>query len=630
MKKWTIEDSRELYNINGWGVSYFGVNDKGNVYVTPCKDKTQIDLREVMDELALRDVTSPVLLRFPDILDNRIEKTASCFDVAKKEYGYKGENFIIYPIKVNQIQPVVEEIISHGRKFNLGLEAGSKPELHAVLAVQCQSDSLIICNGYKDQAYIELALLAQKMGKRIFIVVEKLNELETIATVAKKLNVKPNLGIRIKLASSGSGKWEESGGDASKFGLTSAELLQALDIMEKKGWHDCLKLIHFHIGSQITKIRRIQTALREASQFYINLHKMGYKVEFVDCGGGLGVDYDGTRSSNSESSVNYSIQEYVNDCIYTFVEAADKNELPHPNLITESGRSLTAHHSVLVIDVLETASLPEMPEEFEAKPDDHKLVKDLYDIWDNLSSRSMLEDWHDAEQIREEALELFSHGIVDLKTRAEIERMYWSVAHEINVLAKNIKHVPEELKNLDKLLADKYFCNFSLFQSLPDSWAIDQLFPIVPIQRLNERPTRNATLQDITCDSDGKIANFVAEGHTSHVLPIHSLKKNESHYLGIFLVGAYQEILGDMHNLFGDTNAIHISVKDGKYNIDQIIDGETVEEVLDYVQYNPKKLVRQLETWVTKSVKEGKISLEEGKEFLDTYRSGLYGYTYLE
>ena len=630
MKKWTIEDSRELYNINGWGVSYFGVNDKGNVYVTPCKDKTQIDLREVMDELALRDVTSPVLLRFPDILDNRIEKTASCFDLAKKEYGYKGENFIIYPIKVNQIQPVVEEIISHGRKFNLGLEAGSKPELHAVLAVQCQSDSLIICNGYKDQAYIELALLAQKMGKRIFIVVEKLNELETIASVAKKLNVKPNLGIRIKLASSGSGKWEESGGDASKFGLTSAKLLQALDIMEKKGWHDCLKLIHFHIGSQITKIRRIQTALREASQFYINLHKMGYKVEFVDCGGGLGVDYDGTRSSNSESSVNYSIQEYVNDCIYTFVEAADKNELPHPNLITESGRSLTAHHSVLVIDVLETASLPEMPEEFEAKPDDHKLVKDLYDIWDNLSSRSMLEDWHDAEQIREEALELFSHGIVDLKTRAEIERMYWSVAHEINVLAKNIKHVPEELKNLDKLLADKYFCNFSLFQSLPDSWAIDQLFPIVPIQRLNERPTRNATLQDITCDSDGKIANFVAEGHTSHVLPIHSLKKNESYYLGIFLVGAYQEILGDMHNLFGDTNAVHISVKDGKYHIDQIIDGETVEEVLDYVQYNPKKLVRQLETWVTKSVKEGKISLEEGKEFLDTYRSGLYGYTYLE
>ncbi len=630
MKKWTVEDSKELYNINGWGTSYFGINPKGDVYVTPCKDNTQIDLRDVMDELSLRDVTPPVLLRFPDILDSRIEKTASCFSKAKKEYDYKAENFIIYPIKVNQMQPVVEEIISHGRKFNLGLEAGSKPELHAVIAVQCQSDSLIICNGYKDQSYIELALLAQKMGKRIFIVVEKLNELEIIAQAAKKLKVRPNLGIRIKLASSGSGKWEESGGDASKFGLNSSELLKALEMLEEKGLKDCLHLIHFHIGSQITKIRRIQTALREAAQFYINLHKMGYEVDFVDCGGGLGVDYDGTRSSSSESSVNYSIQEYVNDCVYTFVDAADKNAIPHPNIITESGRSLTAHHSVLVIDVLETASLPEMPEEFEPKETEHQLVKDLYEIWDNLNPRSMLEDWHDAEQIRDESLELFSHGIVDLKTRAEIESMYWSVCHEVNSLCRTMKHVPEELKGLDKLLADKYFCNFSLFQSLPDSWAIDQLFPIMPIQRLDERPARNATLQDITCDSDGKIANFVNDGRVSHVLPVHPLKCNEPYYLGVFLVGAYQEILGDMHNLFGDTNAVHISVKDGGYHIDQIIDGETVEEVLDYVQYNPKKLVRQLEIWVTKSVKQGKISLEEGKEFLSNYRSGLYGYTYLE
>lgn len=630
MKKWTIEDSKELYNINGWGVSYFGINEDGNVYVSPSKDQTRIDLKEVMNELALRDVTTPVLLRFPDILDNRIEQTASCFQKAKKEYDYKAENFIIYPVKVNQMQPVVEEIISHGRKFNLGLEAGSKPELHAVIAVQCQSDSLIICNGYKDQSYIELALLAQKMGKRIFIVIEKLNELEIIAKAAKKLNVKPNLGIRIKLASSGSGKWEESGGDASKFGLTSSELLEALRILDEKGLHNCLRLIHFHIGSQITKIRRIQTALREAAQFYINLHKMGYNVDFVDCGGGLGVDYDGTRSPSSESSVNYTIQEYVNDCVYTFVDAANKNNIQHPNIITESGRSLAAHHSVLVIDVLETASLPRMSEEFEPTETDHQLVKDLYEIWDNLNPRSILEDWHDAEQIREEALDLFAHGIVDLKTRAEIEGMYWSICREINTLTKQLKHVPEELRKLDKLLADKYFCNFSLFQSLPDSWAIDQLFPILPIQRLDERPTRNATLQDITCDSDGKIANFVTNRHISHVLPVHQLKKTEQYNLGVFLVGAYQEILGDMHNLFGDTNAVHISVKDGRYHIDQIIDGETVEEVLDYVQYNPKKLVRQLEIWVAKSVKAGKISLEEGKEFLSNYRSGLYGYTYLE
>lgn len=528
MKKWTIEDAKELYNINGWGTSYFGINEKGDVYVTPCKDDTQIDLRDVMDELALRDVTTPVLLRFPDILDNRIEKTANCFNIAAKEYDYKGENFIIYPIKVNQMQPVVEEIISHGRKFNLGLEAGSKPELHAVIALQCQCDSLIICNGYKDQNYIELALLAQKMGKRIFIVVEKLNELEIIAKAARKFNVKPNLGIRIKLASSGSGKWEDSGGDASKFGLTSSELLKALTILDEKNLHDSLRLIHFHIGSQITKIRHIQTALREAAQFYVQLHKMGYNVDFVDCGGGLGVDYDGTRSPSSESSVNYSIQEYVNDCIYTFVDAANKNGIDHPNIITESGRSLTAHHSVLVIDVLETASLPEMSDDFEPGEKDHQLVKDLYEIWDNLNPRTMLEDWHDAEQIREEALDLFSHGIVDLRTRAEIESMYWSVCREVNNLSKSLKHMPEELKRLDKILADKYFCNFSLFQSLPDSWAIDQLFPIMPIQRLDERPTRNATLQDITCDSDGKIANFVTNRSISNVLPVHVLKKTRA------------------------------------------------------------------------------------------------------
>ena len=627
MKKWTIEDSKELYNINGWGTSYFGVNESGNIFVNPSKNNVKIDIREVIDELALRDVTPPVLLRFPDILDNRIEKMASCFKKAAKEYNYKGESFIIYPIKVNQMQPVVDEIISHGRKFNLGLEAGSKPELHAVIAAQCKSDSLIICNGYKDENYIELAMLAQKLGKHIFLVVEKLNEIDVIAKAAKRLNVKPNLGIRIKLASSGSGKWAESGGDASKFGLTSSELLQAFDKLNELGLNDCVKLIHFHIGSQITKIRRIQNALTEAGQYYVNLRKMGHNIEYVDCGGGL---YDGTRSSNSESSVNYSIQEYINDCVYAFTDVANRNDIPHPNIITESGRSLAAHHSVLVIDVLGAASLPVMPEEFEAKDTDHKLVKDLYEIWCNLTPKTMLEDWHDVDQIREDSLDLFAHGMIDLKTRAEIEAMYWSVCHEINGLTRGMKHIPDELRGLDKLLADKYFCNFSLFQSLPDCWGIDQLFPIMPIQRLDERPSRNCTLQDITCDSDGKISNFVAGGTLSNVLPVHALRKNEPYYIGVFLVGAYQEILGDMHNLFGDTNAAHISVKDDTYHIDQLIDGETVEEVLEYVQYNPKKLVRQIEQWVTKCVKEGKISLEEGKEFLSNYRSGLYGYTYLK
>ena len=630
MRKWRIEDSEELYNITGWGTSYFSINDAGHVVVTPRRDGVTVDLKELVDELQLRDVASPMLLRFPDILDNRIEKMSSCFKQAAEEYGYKAENFIIYPIKVNQMRPVVEEIISHGKKFNLGLEAGSKPELHAVIAVNTDSDSLIVCNGYKDESYIELALLAQKMGKRIFLVVEKMNELKLIAKMAKQLNVQPNIGIRIKLASSGSGKWEESGGDASKFGLTSSELLEALDFMESKGLKDCLKLIHFHIGSQVTKIRRIKTALREASQFYVQLHSMGFNVEFVDIGGGLGVDYDGTRSSNSEGSVNYSIQEYVNDSISTLVDVSDKNGIPHPNIITESGRALTAHHSVLIFEVLETATLPEWDDEEEIAPDAHELVQELYSIWDSLNQNKMLEAWHDAQQIREEALDLFSHGIVDLKTRAQIERLYWSITREINQIAGGLKHAPDEFRGLSKLLADKYFCKFSLFQSLPDSWAIDQIFPIMPIQRLDEKPERSATLQDITCDSDGKIANFISTRNVAHYLPVHSLKKTEPYYLAVFLVGAYQEILGDMHNLFGDTNAVHVSVNEKGYNIEQIIDGETVAEVLDYVQYNPKKLVRTLETWVTKSVKEGKISLEEGKEFLSNYRSGLYGYTYLE
>ena len=630
MRKWRIEDSEELYNIKGWGVNYFGINDKGHAYVTPRKDGVQIDLKEVVDELASRDITAPVLLRFPDILDNRIEKTSDCFNQAAKEYDYKAEHFIIYPIKVNQMRPVVEEIISHGKKYNLGLEAGSKPELHAVLATNMDSDSLIICNGHKDQNFIELALLAQKMGKRVFLVVEKLPELTMIAQTAEKLGVRPNLGIRIKLAASGTGKWQESGGDASKFGLNSSELLEALGMLDKMGMRDCLKLIHFHIGSQITKIRRISTALREASQFYVQLHAMGFNIEFVDCGGGLGVDYDGTRSSNSESSVNYSIQEYVNDCVYTFVDAANKNNIPHPNLITEGGRSLTAHHSVLVVDVMESVSMPHMDENFHPSESDHQLVHDLTEIWDKLSPRSMLEDWHDAQDIRDEALDLFRHGIIDVKTRAQIESLYWSITREISELAHHQKHVPDELRTLDKMMADKYFCNFSLFQSLPDSWGIDQLFPIMPIARLNEKPTVSATLQDITCDSDGKITAYVNYNQQTSYLPLHHFHEGEHYYIGVFLVGAYQEILGNMHNLFGDTNAVHVTVDETGYSIDKTIDGETVADVLEYVQYDPKRLVRRLEAWVSKAVKEGKITNEEGKEFISNYRSGLYGYTYLE
>ena len=630
MRKWRIEDSAELYNINGWGLKYFSINDKGHVAVTPREGSASVDLKELMDELQVRDVTSPVLLRFPDILDNRIEKISKCFQQAADEYGYTAKNFIIYPIKVNQMRQVVEEIVSHGKKFNIGLEAGSKPELHAVLAINTDENSLIICNGYKDENYVELALLAQKMGRRIFLVVEKLNELRLIADISKRLKIRPNIGIRIKLASSGSGKWEESGGDGSKFGLNSSELLEALDFLEKAKMTDCLKLIHFHIGSQITKIRRIKNALKEASQFYVQLQNMGFHVEFVDIGGGLGVDYDGTRSSSSESSMNYSIQEYVNDSVSALVDACAKNNLPQPNIITESGRSLTAHHSVLVFEVLETTSLPIWDEKEELGENPHELVDELYKIWDNMNQPRLLESWHDALQIREEALDLFGLCLLDLRTRAQIEQLFWSVAREVNEIASDMKHAPEELRKISKLLPDKYFCNFSLFQSLPDSWSIDQLFPIMPISRLDERPDRTATIQDITCDSDGKINNFISSHGANSHLAVHALNNKEPYYIGVFLVGAYQEILGDMHNLFGDTNAVHVSVYKDRYEIDQVIDGETVAEVLDYVQFSPKKLVRSVETWVTSSMKAGIITPEEGREFLSNYRSGLYGYTYLE
>jgi len=630
MRKWRIEDSRELYNIAGWGRKYFTINDKGHISVTPREGYASVDLKEVMDELQIRDVSAPLLLRFPDILDNRIEKISNCFKKAAKEYDYTAENYLIYPIKVNQMRPVVEELVTHGRKFNIGLEAGSKPELHAVLATNIADNALIICNGYKDQNFVELALLAQKMGRRIYLVVEKLNELKIIASVAKRLGIVPNVGIRIKLSSSGSGKWEESGGDRSKFGLNSSELLEAFNFLREHDMVNCLKLIHFHIGSQVTKIRHIKNALREASQYFVQLSKLGFDIDFVDIGGGLGVDYDGTRNSSSESSMNYSIQEYANDAVSQLVDACNKNGLKQPNIITESGRSLAAHHSVLVFEALETASLPRWDDEADVRPDAHELERELFEIWDKLNQPRLFESWHDALQIREEALDLFNLGLLDLTTRANIEKLFWSIAREVGEIASSLKHAPEELRKVTKMLPDKYFCNFSLFQSLTDSWAIDQIFPIVPLSRLDERPDRSCSIQDITCDSDGKIANFVSSQGISSSLPVHSVRPGEPYYLGVFLVGAYQEILGDMHNLFGDTNAVHISVYKDHYEIDRVIDGETVAEVLDYVQYDAKKLVRNVEKWVTSSMKAGHITPEEGREFLGTYRSGLYGYTYLE
>lgn len=630
MRKWKTEDSAELYNINSWGKDYFSINQQGHLTVTPKEGGPEIDVRDLLEELQGHDISTPVLLRFPDILNNRIAKISKCFERAAKEYAYTAQSYIIYPIKVNQMRPVVEELVNHGTNYNVGLEAGSKPELHAVLSINSDNDSMIICNGYKDESYIKLALLAQKMGRKIFLVVEKMMELRTIAELSKRMKIKPNIGIRIKLASSGSGKWEESGGDISKFGLNSSELFEALALLEKEDLRDSFKLIHFHIGSQVTNIRRIKTALKEAMQFYVQLQKMNYNIQFVDIGGGLGVNYDGTNSSISGNSINYSIQEYVNDAIYSIVDICKKNQLPQPNLIIESGRSLAAHHSILVFEVLASTHLPEFGEEEEISENAHELVKDLYEIWDNLTNSRLLEMWHDAMQIREEALDLFNIGLVDLETRAVVERLFWSIAREVNGMANSSKHAPDELKTISRSLPDKYFCNFSLFQSLPDSWAIDQIFPVMPLDRLDEKPNRYATLQDITCDSDGKIDNFISTRNNSYHLPVHSLKEKTPYYIGVFLVGAYQEILGDLHNLFGDTNAVHIKVKDNTYEIDKIIEGETIADVLDYVQFDPKRMARSIEVWVNRSIKQGIITPDEGREFISNYRSGLYSYTYLE
>ena len=610
MKKWRIDDSRDLYNVKGWGVNFFDINEKGHATVHPLKEGgPDIDLYELVQELSLRDVSTPMLLRFPDILDSRIEKINECFNKSRQEYGFNGSYYSIFPIKVNQQRAVLEEIVSHGKKYNIGLEAGSKPELHAVLANMDNPDSLIICNGYKDEDFIELALLAQKMGKKIFIVVEKMNELHLVVELSRRIGVRPNIGIRIKLASSGSGKWEESGGYHSKFGLNSSELL----------------------GSQITNIRHIKSGLREVSQFYVQIRKMGMSLEFVDVGGGLGVDYDGTRSSNA-SSVNYSIQEYANDVVYAMYEACENGDVPHPNIIAESGRALAAHHSILVFNVLETAGQAFFDENAHEIDDDAPdALKDLYGIYKGLTPKNLLESWHDAIQLNDDVLNGFKVGDYDLPTRAMCERLFWSIVRKVDQLAKDLRHPPYELSELPRLLAQKYFCNFSLFQSLPDSWGVDQVFPLMPIQRLNEEPTVETTIQDVTCDSDGKIDMFVRGGDVSRTLPLHELKNGEPYYIAVYLVGAYQEILGDLHNLFGDTNAVHIVCNDkGGYEIDKVIDGESVEDVLDYVNFSDKALVRTMENWVSRSVKEGKISLQEGKEFLNIYRGGLYGYTYLE
>jgi arginine decarboxylase len=629
-RTWTVADASELYEVAGWGKGYFSLGPNGHVLVHPTKEPQKaIDLKQLVDRLQLRGIDLPILIRFQEILKHRLGEIHDVFQRAIAEHQYKGSYCCVYPIKVNQQRQVVEEVLNYGRPYRFGLEAGSKPELLAVVAL-ASNDTPIICNGFKDAEFIEMAMLAQKIGRRIIPVVEKYTELGLILHYAQKVGVRPTIGMRVKLAQRGAGRWQSSGGFRSKFGLTVSEILRALGELKQHGMEDCFKLLHFHLGSQITNIRYIKAAINEAVRVYVELAKQGAGLEYLDVGGGLGVDYDGSQT-NFESSANYTIQEYANDVVYHIQTVCDDEKVPHPTIISESGRAVVAYHSVLVFNVLGVSAQGENNAPLELPSDVEQPLIDLLDAYKNVTVRNLLESYHDAQQALDMAISLFGGGYLPLSQRSVAENLYWAICHKIQRLAKQLEYVPEELQGLDALLSDTYFCNFSLFQSVPDSWAIKQLFPVMPIHRLNEEPTCHAVLGDITCDSDGKIDQFIDRRDVKRTLPLHAFR-GDPYYLGVFLVGAYQEILGDLHNLFGDTNAVHVRMDEtsGEVVLDAVIKGDTVREVLDYVEFDPNVLVGQLRTDVETAVREGRIDYEQAGRLLRFYEEGLRGYTYLE
>jgi arginine decarboxylase len=630
IEKWKVQDATETYDINQWGKGYFGVNKLGHVTVHPEKNPNQaIDLKQLVDELQARGIQLPILLRFTDILRHRVGEIADAFRTAIREYDYRGEYVCVYPIKVNQQRHVVEEILDFGKPFHFGLEAGSKPELLAVLAITNGLDTPIICNGFKDDEFIKMTVLARKIGKQVIPVVEKFTELEAIVRYAQELNVRPVIGVRVKLASKGAGRWKSSAGFRSKFGLTLTEVLEAFEYLKQRDLSDCLQLVHFHLGSQITNIRNVKSALTEAARVYTELARIGAGVKYLDVGGGLGIDYDGSQT-DFESSVNYTLQEYANDVVFRVKSVCDEANVPHPTIISESGRAVVAYHSLLVFDVLGVSNFDRYDVPPEVPPDAPQPLADLFGIHRDLSKKNFIEGYHDAVQAVDEVMNLFNLGFMSIELRALSEALFWAVARKLLRIMREMDYVPEELGGLEGLLSDTYFCNFSIFQSMPDSWAINQLFPIMPIHRLNEAPTRKAVLGDITCDSDGKIDQFIDLRDVKTTLDLHPYD-GQPYYLGAFLLGAYQEILGDLHNLFGDTNAVHVSLDDdGEINLDAVIKGDTVREVLHYVQYSADELAGRMRKDVERAVRTGKISLEESRQLLRFYESGLEGYTYLE
>lgn len=631
LESWSVKKSLALYNVPGWSAGFFSVNDAGRVSVTPKgANGPSLDLYELVNDLVDRGLRAPLWIRFPDIVETRVRMLADSFTSAFSTFGYKGKYRGVYPIKVNQQRHLVEAMVKVGHETGLGLEAGSKPELLVALALLDNPEALLICNGFKDKEYIETALLASRLGRNVIIVIDRYQELPLIAKVAKSLEITPRIGFRAKLENKGAGKWVDSSGPRSKFGLTALEMVEGIDFLKRENMLDCLELLHFHIGSQITSIRPIKDSLQEACRVYADLCAMGAKLHYLDVGGGLGVDYDGSKT-NWENSVNYSEQEYANDVVSAIQTICDERELAHPDIITESGRALTAHHAVLVFNVLGSheilkAGSPPAPVE-----GDHEKVSELWEIYNKLTLRNLNESYHDTIQAKEDSIKLFNLGYLTLKDRAAIDRIFWAIIGKIKKMSKDLQEPPEELEALDKELHDTYYCNFSVFQSAPDHWAVRQLFPVMPIHRLSEEPSRKATLVDLTCDSDGKMDRFIDIKDVKHAIEVHPLEDNgREYYMGVFLLGAYQEILGDMHNLFGDTDAVYVSIKDDDYDVDHIVEGDTVTQVLEYVEYFKPALMERMRFAVENSLKSKKMTIQEGRKFLHFYEQGLDGYTYLE
>jgi arginine decarboxylase len=630
---WDIPSAVSLYNIDRWGSGYFTINRSGNVQVTPTQqDESSIDLMEVIQEARDRGMSFPLVIRFQDLLRHRVETVNRAFQSAIAEAGYKNVYKGVFPIKVNQLREVVEEIIDAGGPFHFGLEAGSKPELIAALAVHRDPESLIICNGYKDQTYVKIALLGRKLGKQVIMVVEKIEEIRQILQLSKEMNVSPILGLRVRLQAKSSGRWATSGGENAKFGLSTADLVAASQYLKDEGMADALRLVHFHVGSQVSDIGVVKRAVREAARFFAKLAKMGHPMEFLDVGGGLGVDYDGSRTA-FDSSMNYTLQEYARDVVYNIMDVCDSEKVPHPTIVSEGGRAIVAHHSVLIVESFGSIEKATGDQLFEIRESDPKLLADIIEILRTMNKQNRMENLHDAQQIKEQAQSMFELGLLDLESKAKIESIYWRIAEAVVDFCRGMRYVPEEVKELEIALGDQYLCNFSVFQSLLDHWALGQLFPIMPVHHLQRAPDRNGTLVDITCDSDGKVNKFIDLQDVKETLPLHRISPGEPYYLGFFLMGAYQDIMGDLHNLFGRVNEVHVFLdedEDSGWYIEEIIEGSTVGSVLSLTQWDKNELIRLVKSQVDAAIKSDRLKPNEAMRLLNEYERGLRGYTYLD